>query len=115
MIDLSWTPGWTDCHQIPQTPQWSTASLRSGSEMIMRIRGVKPVRSKGRLYLYHRATGERIYADPSEPAAVAREVERLNAKAKVKASTPGTLLAVQEAYRRSPFWRDLRPATRLSY
>ena len=81
----------------------------------MRIRGVKPVRSKGRLYLYHRASGERIYADPNEPAAVAREVERLNAKAKAKPSTPGTLLALQEAYRRSPFWRDLRPATRLSY
>jgi len=44
----------------------STVSLRSGSEMLMRIRGVKPVRSKGRLYFYHPATGERIHADPDD-------------------------------------------------
>jgi hypothetical protein len=34
--------------------------------MLMRIRGVKPVRSKGRLYFYHPATGERIHADPND-------------------------------------------------
>lgn len=86
--------------------------------MIVRVRGVKRVRSKGRLYFYHRKTGERINAAP-DTAAFVMEVERLDRIARpsperntVKRGTLGGLIA---AYRTSPEYSRLADRTRADY
>ena len=47
---------------------------------IIRVRGIKRVKSHGRWYYYHRKTGQRIKATPGTPAFLA-EVERLDTRA----------------------------------
>ena len=61
--------------------------------MIVRIQGVKKVRSKGRLYFYHRKTGQRIKAAPNTPAFVveAERLDRMAAEAPVRQPQRGTL------------------------
>jgi hypothetical protein len=45
--------------------------------MIVRVRGVKKYRSKGREYYYHRATGTRLLEPPGTLEFLI-EIERLN-------------------------------------
>lgn len=83
----------------------------------MRVRGVNRVRSRGRVYYYHRATGTRLKM-PFGTAAFAAEVASLDAKHTAKEAAkalPGTLGLLVDAYRRSPAWGILKPKTRLSY
>lgn len=83
--------------------------------VVVRVRGLNRVRSKGRIYIYHRATGERITAEPGTPEFIARVAE-LDAKAKAAPdAVPGTLGQVWTEYRKSPFWTALKPDTRVSY
>ena len=97
--------------------------------MIVRIRGVKRVRSKGRTYYYHRATGTRITAPPHSAAFVA-EVHRLDetaatgvqktlaARKKEGPGAPyrtGTWGALVAAYRTSPEFSRLAPRTKSDY
>ena len=83
--------------------------------VIMRLKGIKKATSKGRVYYYHRATGERIKAEFGT-AAFADEARRLDeraaGKAKPGANTVGALIV---AYKASPEWQSLAPATRESY
>lgn len=85
--------------------------------MIVRVRGVKRVRSKGRLYFYHRKTGEPIKAAPNT-LAFAVEVERLNRMARPspeRQKERGTLGALIAAYRASPEYARLADRTRADY
>lgn len=84
---------------------------------VVRIKGLKSYThpKTGKLYTYHRATGTRLKAEPGTPAFLA-EVAALDAKTPTpKTAVPGTIGMVIAAYRKSPAWADLKPATRTSY
>lgn len=82
--------------------------------MLMRLKNVKVVRSKGRPYYYHRPTMTRIKAAYGTPEFV-REVERLNAKVEKAASGKGSLGALVEAYRASPEFAAKADSTKADY
>ena len=69
--------------------------------MFIRLKGVKRVRSKGRIYFYHRATGARINARPGTEEFLI-EIKQLNDRTKVQGPLAGSLGALIETYRRSP-------------
>ena len=82
--------------------------------MNFRIRGVKKVRAKGRVYYYHRKTMIRLPGLPGSTAfmdAIAR-AERNKIEPDV---LPGTLGAIISAYRASPEFRSLRERTQRDY
>lgn len=82
----------------------------------IRVRGVNRVTAKGRVYHYHRATGTRIKADPSDAAAFAAEVAALDAtKPIAKPSQPGTLGGLLALYKAAPAFIELKPDTQKSY
>jgi len=83
---------------------------------IIRIRGLKRYThpKTGRTYTYHRATGTRLKSEPGTPEFLA-EIAKLDAGTKPKEPAPGTIGMTIKAYRKSPAWADLRPATRISY
>jgi integrase len=82
----------------------------------IRVRGINRVTAKGRVYYYHRASGKRIKADPSDAAAFAAEVAALNVamspKPEPRSGTVGGLIA---AYRGGAVFIELAPDTRKSY
>lgn len=91
----------------------------------MRLRGIKRVRAKGRIYYYHRATGSRIMAPPNSAAFIA-EVRRLDDQnlAPVRPQTKfsrqakyavGSWGALVAAYRASPEFSRLAPRTKSDY
>lgn len=82
--------------------------------MIVRIKGIKSYRSKGRTYHYHRATGERLTAEPRTTAFV-EEVARLDAKVKSQGELPGTLGALIAKYRASPKFETRAARTKRDY
>lgn len=85
--------------------------------MIVRIKGVKPVRSKGRVYYYHRATGERINLEPGTDAFLA-EVKRLDATPGAdRRPAPGSLDALIASFKSddNPEWANYAPDTRIWY
>ena len=85
--------------------------------MIVRMHGIKKVRSKGRLYFYHRKTGERIIAAPNT-IAFAVEIERLDQMARPSPEQEkkrGTIGALIAAYRASPEYVRLADRTRADY
>jgi len=82
--------------------------------MIVRVMGIKRVRSKGRIYYYDRKSGKRINAAPGTPEFFA-ELDRLRSAVKTPTSTPGTLGGLIEAYRSSPEFAGLAPRTRADY
>ena len=83
--------------------------------MIVRIRGVKRVRAKGRVYYYHAKTMTRIMAAPGTTA-FADEVERLNSGGIARPQrAAGTLGALIEAYRQAPEYARLADRTRADY
>lgn len=77
----------------------------------VRVRGIKIVRAKGRVYYYHRATGQRLPA-PHEPgfldAYTAAEAGR---KPSTKAPPAGTVAALCAHAMASDDWRALKPST----
>lgn len=82
--------------------------------MIVRIKGIKTYRSKGKTYHYHRATGERLAAEPGT-AAFIEEVARLDAKVKAQGELPGTLGALIAKYRASPKFAAKAERTKRDY
>ena len=78
------------------------------------VKGLKKVTAKCRTYYYHRKTMKRILAPFGTPEFVL-EVARIEEALREKEPTPGTLGMLIDIYRASPFWADLRPATRVSY
>jgi integrase len=81
---------------------------------VVRVKGVKKVRSKGRVYYYHRKTMTRIKSEFGS-AEFFVELARLDRAAIRAKALPGTLGFLIDDYRRSPFWRGLAHATRISY
>jgi integrase len=83
--------------------------------MIVRLRGIKKARAKGRVYYYHRGTGTRLPDDPRS-AAFIEAVARLEAAPRTaSAAKAGTLGALIAAYRTSPECRRLADRTRHDY
>ena len=83
----------------------------------IRIPGLKLARAKGKLYVYHRASGKRIKADmKSDLAGFLAEVEKLNALAagrvERQAKTLGNLI---QAYRLSQKFERLAARTKADY
>ncbi|WP_188260819.1 tyrosine-type recombinase/integrase [Azospirillum tabaci] len=82
--------------------------------MLVRLKGIKTYRSKGKVYHYHRATGTRIVSEPGT-AAFVEEVRRLDEKALQVADRPGTLGGLMAAYRASPEFARLSDTTKADY
>jgi len=81
----------------------------------VRVKGLKKVRAKGRVYYYHRKTGRRLespFGTPEFFAEIAAAEAAIKGKDK---STPGTLGMVIDAYKASRFFTDKREATKVSY
>jgi hypothetical protein len=72
--------------------------------MIVRIKGIKKVRAKGRVYCYHRKTGTPLPGDPYSPEFMAA-LDALKRKQEL-AARPGTLGALIQRYRASPEFID---------
>jgi integrase len=82
--------------------------------MILRVKGIKRVRAKGRIYYYDRPSGQRITAPYGTPEFF-REIEQLRGTAQARKSMPGTLGGLIQAYRTSPEFIGLAPRTRSDY
>ncbi len=79
----------------------------------IKVKHVRKVRSKGRVYHYHQVTGERLSADPDER--IERVVEINAGLGKPTRPRAGALAAVATEYRKSPEYKGLRPKTRKNY
>lgn len=82
--------------------------------MIIRLKGIKTYRSKGKVYRYHRATGAPLTSEPGT-AAFVEEVRRLDDKAAKKQEQPGALGGLMAAYRASPEFSSKSDLTRRDY
>ena len=82
--------------------------------MIVRLKHVKRVRSKGRTYFYHRITGERLPDDRDERAARVLEINR-TMKGTARKIAPGSLADLVTQYKGAPEFRNLQPQTRQDY
>jgi len=86
---------------------------------VLRLRGIKRAKAKGRVYYYHRATRTRLTAEFGTAAFLA-EIEKLDAQAQgvtaIETGRPdGTLGGLIRAYKRAPEWTALAAASRVSY
>lgn len=81
--------------------------------MIVRLKGVKKVRSKGKTYYYHRRTMTRLPGLPGSIAFAARLSELTQRQA--SGYVPGGLGGLVAQYRASPEFARLAPATRAKY
>jgi integrase len=107
---------------IGSTPYGRTAqgSARTGSRhwiammTIVRVKGVKRYRAKGRWYVYHRKTGVRLRSEFGTGEFFA-ELAALERKLKGAGARPGTLGLLFAAYRAAPAFLDLAPSTRQGY
>lgn len=82
--------------------------------MILRLKGIKTYRSRGKLYHYHRASGTRLTSEPGT-AAFVEEVRRLDESLKTKGERPGTLGGLIKAYRASPEFAAKADSTKADY
>ena len=80
----------------------------------VRVKGIKRYRSKGRWYVYHRETGQRIDAEFGT-AAFFNELAILERQVKREEALPGTLGGLLIAYRASRGYLDLASSTRAGY
>ncbi len=84
----------------------------------LRIRHIKKVRAKGRLYYYDRISGRRIHAPFGSPEFLAELETARQAGPEKKPShreKPGTFGALVTRYRASPEFQSLAPRTRADY
>jgi integrase len=81
---------------------------------VVRVKGVKRYRSKGRWYYYHRATGTRLNAEFGTGEFFA-ELATLERKVKREKAAPGTLGMLLASYRFSPTFEDLAASTQRGY
>jgi len=81
---------------------------------VVRIKGVKRYRAKGRWYAYHRKTGTRLNSEFGTGEFFA-ELAAIERKSKSAEPLPGTLGQLLTSYRGSPAYLDLAPATRDGY
>jgi integrase len=81
---------------------------------IVRVKGVKRYRSKGRWYYYHRLTGTRLKAEFGTGEFFA-ELAALERRVKREKALPGTLGMLLASYRASPAFVDLAASTCRGY
>lgn len=81
---------------------------------VVRVKGVKRYRSKGRWYYYHRVTGTRLNADFGTGEFFA-ELAALEHRVKKEKALPGTLGMLLASYRASPAFVDLAASTCRGY
>lgn len=81
---------------------------------VLRIKGLKRYRAKGRWYAYHRKTGIRLKAEFGTAEFIA-ELALIERKLKTSSALPGTLGLLLASYRNSPAFTDLAPASRHGY
>lgn len=82
--------------------------------MIVRLKGVKKVRSKGKDYFYHRRTGKRLAGIPGSAEFVSA-LRSLESRQRDTSRSPGSLGGLTAAYRASPEFAGLAPGTRHKY
>jgi integrase len=84
--------------------------------MIVRVKGIKKARAKGKIYYYDRVSGQRIKAPPNTPEFIEEvRLKRLPQKNVRNATAPGTLGALITDYRESSEFTSLAPRTRGDY
>ncbi len=83
--------------------------------MIVRLKHVKRVRSKGRTYWYHQITHERLPDDHEERAARVLEINSTMKGTTARTIAPGSLADIVAQYKRAPEFRNLRGSTRGPY
>lgn len=81
---------------------------------VLRIKGLKRYRAKGRWYAYHRKTGIRLRAEFGTAEFIA-QLAGIERKLETAEALPGTLGLLFSSYRGSPAFGDLAPATRQGY
>jgi integrase len=81
---------------------------------VLRIKGLKRYRAKGRWYAYHRKTGIRLKAEFGTAEFIA-ELALIERKLKTANALPGTLGSLLASYRNSPAFTDLARASRDGY
>jgi hypothetical protein len=81
---------------------------------VVRVKGLKRYRVKGKWFAYHRKTGIRIKAEYGTGEFFA-ELAALERKLKTAEALPGTLGLLFSAYRASSLFTDLAPATQHGY
>lgn len=81
---------------------------------VVRVKGLKRYRAKGRWYAYHRVTGTRI-ASEFGTAEFFNELAALERKTSKEKASPGTLGKLLESYRSAPAYLDLALASRTGY
>ena len=81
---------------------------------MVKLKGLKRYKSKGRWYVYHRKTGRRLEAQFGSPAFLA-ELAALADRDQVSDAAPGSVGALLYAYRASPHYSDLATATKVGY
>lgn len=81
---------------------------------IVRVKGVKRYRARGRWYAYHRKTGTRLNAEFGTGEFFA-ELAALERKLHAAKTLPGTLGLLLAAYRAAPAFLDLASSTRHGY
>src|ERR1700687_38256 len=81
---------------------------------VVRVKGLKRYRVKGKWFAYHRKTGIRIKAEFGTGAFFA-ELAALERKLTTAEALPGSLGLLFGAYRASPRFAELAPATRHGY
>ena len=81
---------------------------------VLRIKGLKRYRAKGRWYAYHRKTGIRLKSEFGTGEFIA-ELASIERKFKTIETLPGTLGLLLSSYRSSPAFTDLAPASRHGY
>jgi integrase len=84
---------------------------------LIRVRGINRVTAKGRVYYYHRASGKRLRADPSDATAFSAEVAALDQgkRAAITGTKPASLGGLIAAYRAAPGFLELAVDTRKGY
>ncbi len=80
--------------------------------MLVRIKGVKRVRSKGRTYWYFRRTGERL---PDDPVERAQRVLELQGQPRESRAPYGSVAGLVAQYKALPAFTDLTDRTRGDY
>jgi integrase len=81
---------------------------------VVRVKGLKRYRAKGRWYAYHRKTGIRLKSEFGT-AAFFTELAKIEKKLSRSEALPGTLGLLFTSYRGSPVYSDLAPATQRGY
>lgn len=81
---------------------------------VVRIKGIKRYRRRGKWYCYHRATGRRLRAEFGTGEFFA-ELATLERRTAEKKALPGTLGMLIKMYQASPRFADLAPSTRAGY